>query len=313
MNDNLAALAKANELCNKYAMDTISTGVTIAFAMECYEKGLITSKDTDGIDLTWGNHEAMIQIIEKIAHRQGIGDLLAEGVRKAAEKIGHGAEEFAMHVKGMEIPMHEGRGKKGHGFSYAISNRGACHLQMESDDLFEETPYPEIGIDETVKADRLYAGPEKVKLVKVVNDLFILYDCLAICRWTVYPCGGKRVETFANIINAATGWDVTVGELMTVGERVCNLERAFNVREGINRKDDVLPKRLLEEPLPDGPYKGETFGRKALDDMLDHWYELRKWDKNGIPTREKLEGLGLKYVADELENLAPRKAEKTPS
>jgi len=312
MNDSLAALAKANELCNKYAMDTISTGVTIAFAMECYEKGLITSKDTEGIDLTWGNPEAMIQIVEKIAHRQGIGDLLAEGVRRASKKIGHGAEEFAMHVKGMEIPMHEGRGKKGHGFSYTISNRGACHLQMESDDLFEETPYPEVGIDETVKADRLYAGPEKVKLVKVVNDLFILYDCLPICRWTVYPDGGKRVETFAKIINAATGWNVTIGELMTVGERVCNLERAFNVREGINRKDDVLPKRLLEEPLPDGPYKGETIGKKALDKMLDHWYTLRKWDKDsGIPTREKLEELGLKYVADELENIGPpRKAEK---
>jgi len=301
MNDNLAAVAKANELCNKYGMDTISAGVSIAFAMECYEKGLITIKDTDGLDLSWGNHNALIQLIEKIAVRQGIGDLLAEGVREAAKKMGHGAEEYAMHVKGQEIPMHEGRGKKGHGFSYAISNRGACHLQMESDDLFEETLYPEIGIDETIKADRLYTGPEKVKLVNIVNNLFLLYDCLPICRWTVYPCGGKRLETLSDIISAATGWDITTGELMTVGERVCNLERAFNVREGITRKDDTLPKRLMEEPLPDGPYKGETLSKEELDKMLDYWYNFRGWNKKtGIPLNGKLKELDLGYaITDE--------------
>lgn len=302
MNDNLAALAKANELCNKYAMDTISAGVSIAFAMECYEKGLLTRKDTDGLDLSWGNPDALLQIIEKIATRQGIGNLLAEGVRAAADKIGGGAEEFAMHVKGQEIPMHEGRAKKGHGFSYTISNRGACHLQMESDDLFEETPYPEIGIDETTKAARLYTGPEKVKLVNIVNNLFILYDCLPICRWTVYPCGGKRLESLSEIIGAATGWDVTMGELMKVGERVCNLERAFNNREGITRKDDVLPRRLMEEPLPEGPYKGETLSKDVLDKMLDCWYDFHEWDKEtGIPTGKKLRELGLEDAAEEME------------
>ena len=301
MNDNLAALAKANELCNKYAIDTISTGVSIAFAMECYEKGLITRKDTDGLDLSWGNPEAVVQLTEKIAKREGIGDLLAEGVRAAAQKIGHGAEGYAMHVKGQEMPMHEGRGKKGHGFSYTISNRGACHLQMESDDLFEETQYPEIGIDETIKADRLYTGPEKVKLVNIVNNLFILYDSLPVCRWTVYPCGGKRLGTLAEIIGAATGWDITTDELMTVGERVCNLERAFNVREGITRKDDVLPKRLMEEPLPDGPYKGETISKEDLDKMLDYWYDFHGWDKEtGVPTSKRLNELGLEYAVEEL-------------
>lgn len=304
MNDSLAVLAKANELCNKYAMDTISTGVTIAFAMECYEKGLLTSKDTDGLDISWGNGDVMLQLIDKIAKRQGIGNLLAEGVRIASKRIGRGAEDFAMHIKGLEMPMHEGRGKKGHGFSFAISNRGACHLQMESDDLFEETLYPEIGIDKSVKADRLYAGPEKVRLVKVVNDLFILYDCLPICRWTVYPDGGKRLETFVQIINAATGWDVTIDELMNIGERVCNLERAFNVREGITRRDDTLPKRLAEDPLPDGPYKGETIGKQVLEEMLDYWYRLRDWDKDsGIPTRRKLEELDLHHAANDLERL----------
>ncbi|MHA1712027.1 MAG: aldehyde ferredoxin oxidoreductase family protein [Candidatus Freyarchaeota archaeon] len=311
MNDDLPTLLKAHELCNKYGMDAISIGVIIAFAMECYEKDLITRKQADGLDLSWGNSEAIIQLIEKIAGRNGIGNILAEGVKRASEKIGKGAENYAMHIKGMEMPMHEGRGKKGHGLSFAISNRGACHLQMESDDLFESIQYPEIGIDKTIKADKLYAGPEKVKLVKIVNDLFILYDCLPICRWTVYPLGGRRLGTFASIINAATGWDVTVNELMTVGERVCNLERAFNAREGITRKDDVLPKRIMEEPLPDGPYKDETFPKDMLDKMLDHWYELRGWNKEtGVPTRGKLKELKLEYVANELETLGLTKSRR---
>jgi aldehyde:ferredoxin oxidoreductase len=306
MNESLVALCKSNELCNKYGLDTISTGVAIAFAMECYEKGLIRREDTEGLDLSWGNPEAMVQLPEKIAKREGIGGLLAEGVKRAAEKIGNGAEEFAVHVKGMEVPMHEGRGKKGHGFVYAVSNRGAHHQDMESDDLFEEQLCPEIGISEALHPrDRLYAGPEKSKLVKIVGDLFNLFDSLPICRWTVFPASRERTLGYLiPIVRAATGWDVSVGELMIVGERVWNIERAFNVREGIARKDDVLPRRMMEEPLPDGPYKGETFSRDMLDKMLDGYYESRGWDKQtGIPKREKLEELGLEYVAKELESL----------
>lgn len=304
MNDDLGVLLKANELCNKYAIDVISVGGSIAFAMECYEKGLITRKDADGLDLSWGNSEAIIQLVEKIAKREGIGNILAEGVKRASEKIGKGAEEYAMHIKGMEMPMHEARGKKGHGLSIAVSNRGACHLQGESDDLFYKISYPEIGISKRIQKEPLYAGPEKAELYKIVGDLFVLYDCLPICRWTVYPLGGRRLETFASIINAATGWDVTVSELMTVGERTYNIERSFNVREGITRKDDVLPKRIMEEPLPDGTYKGESFSKDLLDRMLDAYYKFRGWDKEtGVPTREKLKELGLEYVAKELENL----------
>lgn len=316
MNDDLAAILKASELCNKYALDTISAGVTISFAMECYEGGLITIKDTEGLDLSWGNPEAVVQLIEKIAKREGIGDLLAEGVKRAAEKIGKGAEELAMHVKGLEMPMHDPRGKKGHGFSFTISNRGACHMQFESDDMFEQALSPEIGIDETLSPrDRLYAGPEKSKLVKIGCDLFMVFNCLPLCRFTVYPSAPERtLGTLVPIVAAVTGWDVTVDELMTVGERVWNLERAFNVREGITRKDDVLPNRLMEEPLPEGAYKGETFRKKVLDKMLDCYYEFMGWDREtGIPTKEKLKELGLGYVAKELENLELlKKAEKKP-
>jgi len=307
MIDNLPAALKAIELCNKYCMDTISTGVCIAFAMECYEKGLITREDAEGLDLSWGNHKSLVQMVEKIAKRQGIGNLLAEGVKRAAEKIGKGTEEFAMHVKGMELPMHEVRGMKGHGLAYATSNRGGCHLQVETDDLFEEQLCPEIGINEEAFPrkcrDKLYAGSEKVRLNKIVGDLFAVFDSLVVCKWTVYPCGGTKVTTINDIIAAATGWNITLNELMKTGERIFNLCRAFNVREGITRKDDTLPKRFTE-PLPEGPYKGEAFPREVLEKMLDYYYEFRGWNKRtGIPTREKLEELELKYVADSLENM----------
>ncbi len=303
LNDNLVVVAKANELCNKYGIDTISTGVAIAFAMECYEKGLISMKDTAGIDLTWGNDKAILLLVEKIARREGIGNLLAEGVKRAAERIGRGADKFAIHIKGQEVPMHEPRGKKGLGLSYATSNRGACHLQAEHDDFFEDPKWmvPEIGLDKPLS--RLDIGKDKARMVKVLADMWALYDCLSVCKFTGVPEGGIKVKTLSDIVAAATGWDVTPVELMTVGERAINLARAFNVREGISRKDDVLPARLMEA-LPEGLYKGEAIPKDTFDQALDYYYEFRGWDKQtGIPTREKLKELGLEYVARELQKL----------
>jgi aldehyde:ferredoxin oxidoreductase len=304
MNDNLVAALKAIELCNKYGMDTMSTGVIIAFAMECYEKGKIKKEDTGGLDLTWGNHEAMIKLIKKMANRQGIGNLLAEGSRRAAEKLGGGTEEFAIQVKGMEFPLHDVRAMKGHGLGIATSNRGACHLQVETDDMFEGLLDPDVGIDETNfpknHRDRLYAGPEKVKLVKIIGDLFAVFDSLVICKWTVYPCGGYKTRTLVDIVATATGWDFTMDELMKTGERIINLCRAFNVREGITRKDDKLPRRFTE-PLPEGPYKGEAFLEDVFEKMLNHFYKIRGWDrKTGIPKKEKLMELGLDFAVKEL-------------
>ena len=306
MNDNLVAVSKANELCNKYSIDTISTGVTIAFAMECYEKGIITKKDTQGIDLTWGNDKAIMQLITKIAKREGIGNILAEGVKRAAERIGKGAEDFAIQIKGQEVPMHEPRGKKGLGISYATSNRGACHLQAEHDDIFEDEKWlcPEIGLNNRItRRNRLYLGKAKAKIVKIAGDLWALYDSLLACKFTTYPEGGIGVGRLADMVNAATGWDITISDLMIVGERAFNLCRAFNAREGITRKDDTLPKRLME-PLPEGPYKGETISKNVLNDTLDEYYKFRGWDMTtGTPRRRTLEKLGLKYAADELERI----------
>lgn len=181
---------------------------------------------------------------------------------------------------------------------------GACHLQSHLDEVWEkEQIAPEIGWDKTiVPRPRVYIGKEKVKVTKISQDLMSAYNTLVVCRFTQFPAG-PSIRTLLNIIMSVTGWDVTVDELMTVGERAFNLCRAFNVREGITRKDDTLPARLME-PLKEGPSKGEVISKDALHEALDYYYELRGWDKeNGIPTRKKLEELGLEYVAKELKKL----------
>jgi len=302
MNDNLVAIAKANELCNKYSIDTISAGMCIAFAMECYENGILTRKDVDGLDLTWGNADTIVKLVEKIGMREGIGDLLAEGVVRMAEKIGGESGKFALHIKGMELPMHEPRGKKGLGLSYATSNRGACHLQSYHDTSFESETFvaPEIGLSPPlVPLPRTYLGPEKVKQTVINQDWMSFLNSVCFCRFTIYPAG-TSVSNVAGIVSSITGWDLTPSEMLTIGERAWNLCRAFNVREGIARKDDTLPERF-EEPLPDGATEGESISKEELNKALDLYYELRGWDvESGIPSREKLEGLGLKYAANKL-------------
>jgi aldehyde:ferredoxin oxidoreductase len=305
MNDNLVAIAKGNELCDKYSLDTISTGVTIAFAMECYEKGLLTTADTDGLDLTWGNHSAIIELIERIARRQGIGNLLAEGVARASKIIGRGAEEFALCIKGQELPMHEPRGKKGVALAYAVSNRGACHLQAPHDDSLESGSDldPAIGMDPSIAPrHRLYTGKEKVQLVKIGQDLYSLNNCLVVCGNQTVPWNHTS-ETMLGLIRSITGWNVTWSELLKVGERATNLGRVFNAREGLRRKDDTIPRRLME-PLPDGPYKGEAITEQQLNQMLDYYYEMMGWDsKTGIPREGTLRDLGLDFAVDQISRI----------
>ena len=304
MNDNLSSIAKANELCNKYTIDTISTGSSIAFAMECYEKGLLTKKDTGGLDLSWGNHEAILKLVEKIGMRDGIGDLLAEGVMRAAEKIGGGAERFALHVKGMELPMHEPRGKKSVGLSYATSNRGACHVQSHHDEAFENERCiaRELGLEPPiVPRARTDLGKEKVQFTIISQNWMSFLNSSVFCRFTPYPAG-ISIGTVVDIFSSITGWNMTPSEMLTIGERAWNLCRAFNVREGITREDDNLPQRLTE-PLPDGAVKGEAITKDVLHQALDTYYNLRGWSTEGIPTRTKLEELGLEFAADELHKL----------
>jgi len=308
LNDNMYVIGKANELCNLYGLDTISTGVVIAFAMEAYEKGLITKAQTGGLELRWGSPEAIFGLVEKIGRREDIGDVLAEGVSRAAKKIGRGAEEFALHVKGREVPMHEPRGKRNVGLMYAVADRGACHMEWEHDDMWEPDTAlrPELGLTADYVPERglLDYGLSKVRIAKIAADLWSMCNSLVVCVFDIYPGGGLEHTTLLGILNAATGWNMTMKEYMQVGERAIDLTRAFNAREGATRKDDQLPKRLME-PLPDGTFAGKPFTQEMLDNMLDNYYELRGWDrKTGVPTRTKLETIGLKFVADELEKTA---------
>jgi len=307
LNDDMYAIGKANELCNLYGLDTISTGVVIAFAMEAYEKGLITKEQAGGLEVKWGSREAILTLVEKIAKREGIGDLLAEGVWRAAKKIGRGAEEFALHVKGQELPMHEPRGKRNLGLMYAVANRGATHLEWDHDDMWEPGTAlrPELGLTADYVPERglLDYGLSKVRIAKIGGDLWSVCDCLPVCVFDVYPGGGIEHTTLLGILNAATGWNMTMKEYMQVGERALDLTRAFNAREGLTRSDGQLPKRLMG-PLPDGQFAGKPVTQEMLDSMLDNFYELRGWDKKtGIPTKAKLEHIGLVFVAEKLEKL----------
>lgn len=283
-------LAKANQLCDELGLDTISVGVTISWAMECYERGLITNKDTGGLKLNFGDAEAILKLLELIARREGIGDLLAEGVRGAAGRLGKGSEVFAMHVKGLEPPAYDVRGLKGVGLAFAVSTRGACHLRACA-----YAPELSGGWWKFKKVDRL--STKGKKYVKTIEDVMSLYDTAGICKFSRHF---YFIEELPDFFKAVQGFNFKSKDLLMLGERVYNLERAFNVREGLTRKDDILPPRVMEEPICNGPSQGNLITRGELDEMLDDYYAARGWDKDGVPTRAKLEELGLKDMADDL-------------
>jgi aldehyde:ferredoxin oxidoreductase len=303
MNGDPVVLSKANELCNKFGLDTIETGSMIALAMDCYENGLLDRSKTDGIPVTWGNHDAILKIIEKIARREGIGDILANGAKMAVQKIGKNADDYTRDVKGMSLAMHEPRGKKGIGVSYAIAYRGACHLQGIHDDFFEmDNVAPELGITKGI--DRLSTDKKKVDYVIKGENWMTLCDSLLVCAHVYYLATYVGPSTTLTALNAATGWDFSVEEYMRKAEGIFNLVRAFSVREGVRRKDDRLPK-IFSEPLPEGVYQGQSISDGELNTMLNYYYELRGWDnKTGIPKVEKLKELKLDFALRAIANLS---------
>ena len=295
---NLEAVCKAHELCNKYTLDSISTGATIAFAMECFENGLLTLQDTDGLELRFGNDQAMIQMIEKIAKREGIGDLLAEGSWRAAQKIGQGAERFAMHVKGQECPMHEPRGKGTQALSYSLSSMGATHTEGPHDWTFKlgfSVPdLAELGVLESVPA--VYLGPEKARQFAYGQMTWNVFNTLGLCIFTVGPGKLLKMSQVAEAMQAATGWDTSLWEIMKLGERTITIKRAVSVREGISRKDDRLPDRFFD-PLEGGLLKGKALDRSEFEKALDLYYDMMGWSREtGVPTAGKLVELGLGWV-----------------
>jgi aldehyde:ferredoxin oxidoreductase len=281
------AIARADYLCDYYGLDTISVGNTIGFLMECYERGLITKDDTSGIDLRFGNADAMVVAVDLAGQGLGkLGQLASNGVKKAAERIGQGSEKFAIHSKGMELPAYEPRAAQGMGLNYAVGDRGACHLHAWT------------GGDEMLQPPKVdpRATEGKAKAVKnLVDDTNAVWDSAGVCRFLGWALS---VDDMFGMVNAATGFRYKdSSELTRIGERISNLTRAFNIREGLSKKDDTLPHRLLVELLPEGPCKGQVV---RLEEMLTEYYKLSGWDAEGKPTREKLTELGLDFVAREL-------------
>jgi len=293
--DNIDSVIAADRLADELGLDTISSGATIAFAMELYEKGILGTGDTGGLELTFGNHEAMVTLLRLMAFREGIGDLLADGVKIAAEKIGKGSDRYALHVKGLELPGYDVRGAKAHGLNYATAYTGADHNKGYA---FQEI----FGIPVPYAVDR-FAIEGKGKLTKWNQDVrTATADCPTMCVFLLdMAVPAIATQNTASLMAAVTGLTYTPEEVQKVGERINNLARAFNVREGFTRADDTLPERIMTEPLKAGGSKGQLLSKEDLKQMLDEYYTERGWDLNtGVPTREKLAELGLEYVVDEL-------------
>jgi aldehyde:ferredoxin oxidoreductase len=299
LNGDPAAICHANQLCDAYGLDTISVGVCIAFTMESYERGVITAQEV-GLEPKWGDAHAIMKLIDMTAQRQGWGDLMAQGVRKMAQKVGQGSAAWALEVKGLEIAMHDPRGKKGVGLSYATMHRGADHMETMHDEGFNrDNALPDLGF--TTPMVRTDTAGKPLLVMKGQDYWGSLVDSVAMCKFPQPPTRPLTAPRLAKIFNAVTGWGWSVDDLMKAGERITNLARLFNVREGASRKDDTLPPRLAEK-LTEGATAGESFGPDVLSGMLDEYYTLRGWDMDGIPTPAKLADLGLRdmtYVIKE--------------
>jgi aldehyde:ferredoxin oxidoreductase len=282
--NDLEAIAHANLLCDQLGLDTVSTGGVIGFAMECYEKGVLTKKETDGLELNFGNAEAMIELVKKIGLREGIGDLLAEGVKRASEKLGKGSQKWAVHVKGAELPAWEARAIRGRGLMYALNECGGFHTKGW---ISGSDPPNKSAID-------------KVQgLIDSQNRRAVL-DSTGLCMFMEISWKG-----IVHMLNLVTGWKLTSNSCLKIGERIHTLMRVFNVRNGFDRKADKLPPRLMEEPTPKGPPAGckAFISKEDFERCLNEYYALRGWDRNGKPTRETLLRLNLKKAAEDLKKL----------
>jgi aldehyde:ferredoxin oxidoreductase len=273
--DSLPTIIQANVLCDMLGLDTISAGNIIGFLMECCERGLISPSASEGFDVRFGDEEGALAVIEMMGYRRGFGDIVAEGVRTAAQHIGEGSERFAMQVKGLEFPAYDPRGAFGSGLSYAVSPRGACHRRAWPPAKEILGNYPP------------YTAEGKAEMVRDLYDLNCVLHSLLVCDMP-----GKFIplsmEDYANYLHAVTGESFSMNDFAEIAGRTETLIRLFNVREGFGRKDDTLPYRTLFEPLPDGPGKGQCIGEANLDRMIDEYYACRGWDPAGVPTEATL-------------------------
>jgi aldehyde:ferredoxin oxidoreductase len=265
-------------------MDTISTGNCIAFAMEAYERGLLSKSDTDGLELVWGNGQAVIEMVERIGKRKGIGKLLGEGVKRASREIGGGSEEFALEVKGLEPPGHDPRAHFTVALGYATSSRGACHLSAFTHDFEGGLSIQDLGSRELKERFQIDGRAENVYRMQ---NLMCMFDSLTFCKFLLFG-SGIAVQPLIDYFNCVTGWDIDHKAFFKTGERIFNLKRLYNTRLGITRKDDTLPLRMLTHRK-----EGASNELPPLNLMLPEYYEYRGWDEFGVPTPEKLKELGL--------------------
>ncbi|HAI20915.1 MAG TPA: aldehyde ferredoxin oxidoreductase, partial [Clostridiales bacterium UBA8153] len=289
-----AVISKASELCNAYGVDTISTGASIAFAMECFEEKIITPEILGGLDLSFGNAGAMVEMVRRIAYREGLGDLLAGGVMRAARRLGAAAGRLAMHIKGLEVPMHEPRLKHGLGLGYAVSPTGADHCHNLHDTLYVKPgksleDLGALGVLEPLPAQDL--SLDKVRLYSYVSSWRTFANCSVHCQFVPWD-----LEQTAQLVRGMTGWNASVFELMKVGERAVNLTRCFNLREGFTAADDYLPERF-HRAFSAGPLQGVAVDPDALAGARLAFYRMSGWTDQGVPTREKLHELGLGWLA----------------
>jgi len=300
---DLKAVAKGNEICNRYCIDTISTGMTIAFACECFEEGVITKEDTGGMVLRFGDADLMLKLLEMIAHREGFGDELAQGSARLAKKWGVEDQPCNLSVKGQEIPMHDPRVKVGVGLGYAVSTYGADHMTAAHDPYFaDENSF----MFKSVKPLGMYKPMhpteithEKVRAYMRLENLWRTMDALGLCLFGYAPRGVMTLDVMVQSINAVTGWNASLFELMKAGERGSMIARAFNSREGFSIKDDRLPERLFD-PKPDGPNAGsKIFSKEDFNEAVRLFYEMIGCDAvTGRPHRGKLMELGLEWVEE---------------
>jgi len=296
--DDIRVVAAANQLCNANGLDTIGTGVTIAFAMECYERGIIGPEDTDGLELRFGNGAALIEMIKRIVERKGFGDVLAEGSRRAAERIGGGAIDYAIQIKGQEVAMHDPRVKYGHGLGIAVSPTGSDHMHSVHDSGYQTqggiAQLEPFGILEPLPFDDL--STEKVRMVRYAMMWRVLDNLLGTCMFQAWT---PQQET--EMVAAITGWNTSVMELWLAAERAYDMARAFNAREGFGPEDDMLPRRFTQH-FRKGPAAGQAPPAEGFRAALLKFYQMMGWDpETGAPTRAKLEDLGVGWVADLVE------------
>jgi len=293
---DMGACIALDRLCDELGLDTITFGATVAMAMECYERGILKRGDVDGLDLKFGNHEAAVTLLRKIAFREGVGDLLAEGSRASAERIGGDAPKYAMHVKGLEPPAYDPRGLKSMGLNYMTAFTGADHSRGHSEQEVFGIPVPQ-AVDRLATEGKPALTIFNQDVGGSVKDSSML--CTFVARLALLP-KNLGATVIADLWRAAQGYEVTPEEVVRVGERLTNVARVWNLRAGFTRADDTLPERLMTEPLTTGASKGHVISPADRDRMLDEYYSLRGWDANGVPAAERLAALGLDAPAVDL-------------